>query len=95
MNIIAMAALSAGVGLGFLLVLQGLRGKKILPNVIEFFPDGTTAAAATAWFAGAVFAGIVILTTTRWVGAGLGVVGLVVGLPWFFGGSAANSREIE
>ena len=95
MNIIAMAALSAGVGLGFLLVLQGLRGKKILPHVIEFFPDGTTVAVATAWFAGAVFTGIVVLATTRWVGAGLGVVGLVVGLPWFFGGSAANSREIE
>lgn len=95
MNTVAMAGLCAGVGLGILLILQGIRGKRILPSASAILPDGTSTAVATAWFAGAVIAGLVVLVATRWVGAGLGVLALVIALPRFLGGARLNSREIE
>ncbi|MGH1489009.1 MAG: type II secretion system F family protein [Acidimicrobiales bacterium] len=95
MNSILMAALSAGVALGILLVIQGIRGKQILPSVGSVFPDGTTTATATAWAAAAFVIGLMVLAVTRWIGAAVGMGALVVGLPWFFGGSRESGREIE
>ncbi len=95
MNAVAMAALFAGVGLGLLLVIQGVRGKQILPDADRLFPGETDAAVATAWVTGAAMSGLVVLALTRWIGASLGVVALVVGIPWFFGGAKLNRREIE
>lgn len=95
MSAVAMAALCAGVGLGFLLVVQGLRGTSMLPDANSVFPDGTTTALATAWGAGAAITGLVVLAVSGWIGAALGSAAVVVGLPWFFGGTALNRREIE
>ena len=95
MNAVAMAGLFAGVGLGLLLIIQGFRGRQILPDIGSLFPDGTNAAVATAWFAGAAMSGLMVLAVTRWVGASLGALALVIGLPWFFGGTKINRREIE
>lgn len=95
MNAILMAGLCAGVALGVLLAIQGMRGNRILPELGTVFPNGTTAAAATAWFAGAIILGLLILAITRWIGAAVGIAGLVIGIPWFFGGTKINKREIE
>ncbi len=95
MNSVLMAALCAGVGLGLLLMLQGFRGRRILPDLGSVFPDGTTTASATAWTAAAMIVGLMVLAVTRWIGAGIGVAVLVMGVPWFFGGSKLTRREIE
>ncbi len=95
MNTIFMAGLWAGVALGLLLVVQGIRGKHILPSIDSIFPDGTTTAAATAWAAAAFIVGLIVLAVTQWIGAAIGMGLLVGGLPWFFGGTAQSGREIE
>jgi Flp pilus assembly protein TadB len=95
MNTVLMAALCAGVALGLLLIIQGLRGNRILPPVTSVFPDGTTTATATAWTLTAAVAGSITLAYTRWPGAAAGVAALVAGFPWFFGGGGASKREIE
>ena len=95
MNSILMAALCGGVALGLLLAIQGVRGNRILPELSTVFPDGTTTASATAWTAGAIIISLMVLAVTRWIGAALGVGILVMGVPWFFGGTKQTKREIE
>ncbi len=95
MSTVLMAALWAGVALGVLLIAQGLRGHRILPRLGSLFPDGTTAATATAWTAGACVVALVVLAATRWIGAAVGTGILVIGLPWFFGSTRAIKQEIE
>jgi len=95
MNAVLMAGLAAGVALGLLLAIQGLRGNRILPELESIFPQGTSAAAATAWFVGAVLLGLMVLAVTRWIGAAIGMAIIVIGVPWFFGGTKAVRREIE
>ncbi len=95
MATIFMAVLGAGVGLGLLLIVQGIRGRRILPTSDRFFPSGTSAAAATAWLVGALMAGLIVLAITRWIGAGIGVVMVGLTLPWFFGGARLTKGEID
>ena len=95
MSTLLMATLGAGVGLGLLLVVQGFRGVRILPPLSSLHPDGASTASATAWLAGAVVTGLVVLAVTRWIGAGIGAAALVAGLPWFFGGARLTRRDIE
>ncbi len=95
MNVLLMSGLCAGVALGLLLIIQGFRGRKIVPHVSAFFPKGTSAGAATAWFVGGVILALLITGATRWVGAGIGLGVIFVALPWFFGGAKASKREIE
>ncbi len=95
MSTVLMAALSAGVALGILLISQGLMGKRILPPLGSVFPDGTTTATATAWTAGACAAALVVFAVTRWVGAAVGMGILVVGVPWFFGSTRQIKQEME
>ena len=90
-----MAALGAGVGLGVLLVVLGARGVRVLPTVSSLFPAGTGRGTATAWLVGGLLVGLLLVALTGWIGAGLGGAALVVGLPWFFGGSRTSRREIE
>lgn len=95
MNSVLMAGLCAGMALGVLLLIQGLRGNRILPDLTTFFPDGTSGASATAWTAVAIIIGLMVLSVTRWLGAALGTGALVVGIPWFFGGARQTRQEIE
>lgn len=90
-----MAALGAGVGLGLLLILFGVRGVKILPPVSSIFPAGTGSGQATAWMVAGLLIGLLVLALTGWVGAGIGAAALVIGLPWFFGGTRLAGAEIE
>jgi Flp pilus assembly protein TadB len=90
-----MAGLGAGVGLGVLLVVLGLRGVRVLPSLDALFPEGTGTGVAAAWVVGGLLIGLLVLSVTGWVGAAIGSLALVVGLPWFFGGDAASRRELE
>lgn len=90
-----MAALGAGVGLGLFLVFLGARGVRILPPVSSFFPSGTGTGMATAWAVGGLLVGLLILSLTGWFGAAVGAAALVIGLPWFFGGTRAVGIEVE
>lgn len=95
MAVVLMAALGAGVALGMLLAIQGIRGRPILPSPDRIFPSGTTAASATAWLAGALVAGMVALAITRWIGAGIGVALLGLTMPWFFGEGKLTKGDVE
>lgn len=95
MTTLLMAGLAAGVGLGVLLIVQGIRGVRILPPVSGVFPEGIGTGVATAWVVGGLLVGLLVLAVTGWVGAAFGALALVVGLPWFFGGSAMAKREVE
>ncbi|MEL6985955.1 MAG: pilus assembly protein TadB [Actinomycetota bacterium] len=95
MNTLLMAALGAGVGLGLFLVLLGARGVRILPSVSSFFPSGTGSGMATAWAVGGLLVGLLVLSLTGWIGAAIGAAILIIGLPWFFGGSRAVGIEVE
>lgn len=90
-----MAAFGAGVGLGLLMIVFGLRGVAVLPPVSSFFPSGTAASAATAWLAGGFVIGLLVLAVTGWFGAAIGTMALVVGVPWFFSGSRTMQTETE
>lgn len=95
MNVLLMAALGAGVGLGLFLVLLGARGVQVLPPVDTLFPAGTGTGLATAWVVGGLLIGLLMLALTSWVGAAIGAAALVLGLPWFFGGTRLAGLEIE
>lgn len=95
MSTLMMAGLAAGVALGLLLAIQGIRGRVILPPADAVFPNGTRTAVATAWLLGALIIGLMALAVTRWVGAGIGLAAIVLGIPWFFGGAKNSKIEIE
>ena len=95
MNTLIVAGLVAGVGLGVLMILLGVRGRQVLPDLGSMFPSGTSSAVATSWLVGAVIVGLMAVSITQWVAAGFGLAAIVIGLPWFFGGGAASKREIE
>ena len=76
MTALAFIALSMGVGLGVLLVIQGIRGKRILPETGA--KSLATLRAKAPWIAGAGLTAIVVLAATGWpvaaVAVGLGVI---------------------
>ncbi len=90
MDALIFAALSAGVGLGFLLIVQGIRGREVLPA-----PVLDLRAAATgerlAWVAGAAACGAVVLAVTGWPVAAAAAFILVVAGPRLLDGR--QSRE--
>ena len=94
-NTLLMAGLCAGAALGVLLMIQGFRGKVIVPSAESVFPSGTTTAVASAWLLGALIIGLMVLAVTQWVGAGIGLAAIVLGIPWFFGGASSSKIEIE
>lgn len=95
MGIVLMAVLCAATGLALMMVILGIRGVRILPEIESLFPEGTSAASATAWLAGAFFAGLLVLAVTRWVGAAAGVLLTGLSLPRFFGGANLSKADVE
>ncbi len=67
MTSLAFVAVSMGVGLGILLVVQGIRGKQILPDSSP--TQRETLRTRAAWIAGAGLAAIVTLAATGWPAA--------------------------
>jgi Flp pilus assembly protein TadB len=94
MTTLLMAALSAGVGLGLLVVVAGFRGVTLIPSV-RLGGSDTSAGATSAWLAGATLVGAVVFAVTGWIGAALGMTLLVLVLPRFLGGGRAVRRELE
>jgi Flp pilus assembly protein TadB len=88
-NVIIMAALGAGIGLGLLLAYLGWRGIAVVPDRSSLTPSGTSPEVATGWLLAALAAGIAVGGLTGWIGAGIGTFALVLSLPWFvLGGDA-------
>ncbi len=94
MNTLIMAALCAGVALGILTIVQGLRGRKLLPDVSRLFPDGTTTTVTVAWFVAAGFISLFILVATGWPGAAFGIFLLIVGAPRLVLNSGENEESM-
>ena len=94
MNTMIMAALCAGVALGLITIIQGLRGQKMLPDFSRLFPDGTTLAVAVSWVVGAGFLALFVLAVTRWPGAAVGIFFLTIGVPRLILESSENAEEM-
>ena len=93
MTALAFAAISAGIGLGFLLVVQGVRGRQVLPDrtmerATSFNGPGL------AWFAGASMAALLVLSITRWPVAAAATFGFVLSAPRMLGGSETRADGI-
>ncbi|MEM7093711.1 MAG: type II secretion system F family protein [Actinomycetota bacterium] len=61
---LAAIAVGAGIGLGVLLVIQGLRGRAILPTSSEV--SVTDVAPYVPWGAGALIGALIVLSITGW-----------------------------
>ena len=74
MAALTFAALCSGLGLGMLLIVQGIRGRRVLP---DFSPlaDRATAERAFTWLAAASIAALVILAITGWPVAAVAAFG--------------------
>lgn len=81
MNALIMAALCAGVALGLIMFVQGIRGRRMLPDLADLFPDGTTTTVAITWCVAAGFIALFVLVVTGWPGAAVGIFLLVLGSP--------------
>jgi len=64
MATLTFAAICAAIGLGVLLVIQGIRGRRVLPD-LKLSDDARTDR-LVAWGAGALVAALVILALTGW-----------------------------
>lgn len=93
MGSLVFAALSAGMGLGVLLVVQGIRGRQVLPDSTV---DLRTIATGPhlAWGAGAVVFAAVILAVTGWPVAAAAGFGLVVSGPRILGSSQGREDGV-
>ncbi|MCB0994225.1 MAG: type II secretion system F family protein [Acidimicrobiales bacterium] len=74
------AALSAGVGLGVLLIVQGVRGREVLPPAVIDL-RGLARSGHLPWIAGAAAVGLVVLAITGWPVAAAAGFALVVSGP--------------
>lgn len=85
------AALSAGLGLGVLLIVQGLRGREVLPPSALGWRNAATGE-RLSWIAGAGALGVVVLVITGWPVAGAAGFALVLSAPRLLGGK--QSRDV-
>jgi tight adherence protein B len=77
MNALVAVAIGVGICAGLLLVVEGLRGRQVLPSLRQFAPTGERPVVAIAWFAAAFVAGLVVFALTGWIVAAFAVAGLV------------------
>ncbi|MEZ5230275.1 MAG: type II secretion system F family protein [Acidimicrobiales bacterium] len=87
------AALSAGVGIGVLLIVQGLRGREVLPPAVIDF-RGFARSGRLPWIAGAGAVGLVVLAITGWPVAAAAGFALVVSGPRLLGGKQVRETGI-
>ncbi|MBT8208825.1 MAG: hypothetical protein KJO18_11155 [Acidimicrobiia bacterium] len=93
MGTFVFAAASAGIGLGFLLFIQGLRGREILPDrapSIRALGNGSNLARV----AGAAAAALVVLAITSWPVAAAAAFVLAVSGPRMMGGRQERADSI-
>lgn len=93
MGTFVFAAASAGIGLGFLLLIQGLRGREILPDhapSIRSLGNGSNVARV----AGATAAALVVLAITSWPVAAAAAFVLALSGPRMMGGRLERADSI-
>jgi len=90
-----MAGLGAGTGLGLLLVVAGLTGRRILGvRPTDGRPRLGTGAHTARW-AAAVLTALVVWAVTGWIAGGLLAGGAALAAPRLLGGGARRRAEID
>ena len=80
------AALGAMVGVGVLLIIQGIRGRPVLPRGTDGIPDAFRSPVVWGWVAAGVVAGLLVYAVTGWLVAAVAAGVLVAVAPRFVGG---------
>lgn len=93
-NALIATGLGLAVGLGVLLIIQGFRGRKVLPSLAEIAPE-VAPEVVIAWFCGGLMAGIIVYAVTGWLVAALTVAGLVAFGYRAFGGEKTRAEMID
>lgn len=88
MSLLVAAFLGAGTGIGVLLVLGGLAGRRLLPRPRWNAADPTAAARQTIHLAISIATVLLVLAVTRWPAAGV-----LAGLGAWFGPRAFGGRK--
>ncbi|MEZ5278959.1 MAG: hypothetical protein R2770_00670 [Acidimicrobiales bacterium] len=81
MSLLIAALFGTGIGLGILLLVAGIRGQQILPDLRTLFPTATKVETAAAWIAGSALAGVAVYALTGWPVVAVLTVGVVLWLP--------------
>lgn len=81
MSLLIAALFGTGIGLGVLLLIAGIRGRQILPDLRTLFPTATKVETAAAWIAAAAVGGVAVYALTGWPVAAALTVGVVLWLP--------------
>ena len=93
MAAITFATICAGIGLGFLLVVQGVRGRRVLPE-IRRRREATSTSIRLPWAVGAVVAGLAILAITGWPVAGVATVAAVIYFQRLLSGNGDRATSV-
>jgi Flp pilus assembly protein TadB len=88
-------ALWAAVGLGVLLVVQGFRGRQVLPSLRREAPGGVGRDAVLIWAMVALVTGVAVLAVTGWPVAAAAAVVLVVMIPRLMSGQRTHQEYIQ
>lgn len=95
MNALVATLLGAGVGLGALLVIQGVRGNQVLPRLETLVPGGLSRDAALVWLGLALALGTAVLVITGWPVASVAAAILVLLVPRAISGSRSQRDNVE
>ena len=92
MNALVATALGLAVGLGVLLLIQGIRGKAVVPSMEDIAP-GMKPEVALAWFSGGLLFGLLVFAVTGWIVLAVALGGIVMFGHRLIGGR--KEREIH
>ncbi len=92
MATLTFSAICAAIGLGVLLIIQGIRGRRVLPDLK--LGDGVRADRLIAWIAGALVASLVILAVTGWPVAAVATFAAVLRGRTLLGGDGQRATSI-
>lgn len=82
MNLAIAALIGFGGGLGLLMVIQGIRGYKVLPSRSDFVDgEGVDGVEMLVWSLGGCLAAIVVFAATGWIVLAVATLGGVAGWP--------------
>lgn len=93
MNALIAAALGLMVGLGVLLVVQGIRGRIVVP-ALEGIAPGMRPEVALGWFAGGLITGLLVYAFTGWVVLAVTLGAAVMVAHKFIGGRSERAEFV-
>jgi len=93
MAAITFAAICAGIGLGTLLIAQGVRGRRVLPE-IPGSGESTSTSIRLPWLFGAVVAALAILAITGWPVAAVATGAAVMYIQRLLGGNSDQATSV-